>query len=120
MERSIGSCLKNSSLGVLGQVKSLCSNISQMKGSIYQSLLTSLLVLSPHFSGYFLNFVDSMKNSLLCTNQVRCNDIVVNDVPKICDEDSMQAIHHLCTDMKLPLEIHGPVPYLRIFKPDDS
>ena len=61
-----------------------------------------------------LNFVDSMENSILCTNQVRYNGYTVNDAPKLCDSNSSHSIISENKDTELKLEMYGPVSYLQI------
>ena len=63
-----------------------------------------------------LNFTSEMKDSLLCTNQVRANGIIVEDVPNRFDvlQTSRQAIILPDKDIVLPLEMSGPVPYLPV------
>ena len=75
-----------------------------------------------------LDFSTTMQNSLLCTNQVRSNGIIVDDVPKSIDirQLSEQAIifpnseNNVNDNIKLPLYMHGPVPYLPVRKPSDE
>ena len=63
-----------------------------------------------------------MKHSLLCTNQVRYNGIIVDDTPKIIDvlNKSHQAIiipKDDEDDIHIPISLHGPVPYVPVRKP---
>ena len=67
-----------------------------------------------------LDFSKSMTHSILCTNQVRHNGVIVNDTPKICDRNSTQDIKIPKDDISLPLEMNGPIPYLPISKPTQN
>ena len=69
-----------------------------------------------------LDFTNNMKHSLLCTNQVRSNGIIVEDVPIAIDitKQSRQAIivpQDNSNNIHIPLLMHGPVPYIPIRKP---
>ena len=64
-----------------------------------------------------LKFSDTMIHSLLCTNQVRHHVVIVNDVPKACDQNSPQDIRVDDRKYIIPLEMNGPIPYLPISKP---
>ena len=69
-----------------------------------------------------LDFTDKMQHSILCTNQVRANNIVVDDVPKLFDYEnkSKQAITLQESGILFPILFHGPVPFLPIRYPSDS
>ena len=64
-----------------------------------------------------LNFTDTMTHSILCTNQVRHQGVIVNDVPKVCDPNSTQDIRVDKENIVMPLEMNGPIPYIPISKP---
>ena len=60
-----------------------------------------------------------MTNSILCTNQARHNGVIVNDIPKIIDNNSPQCITFPNDNVHLPLLMKGPVPILPISKPNN-
>ena len=66
-----------------------------------------------------LDFTDSISNSLLCTNQVRANGVIVSDAPKAIDvtETSKQSIIFPESNHHLPLYYRGPIPFIRVRKP---
>ena len=67
-----------------------------------------------------LDFTNTMTHSILCSNQARCNDVRVNDVPRICDNDSSQSVYFPKDGVEFPLSMHGPVAYLDISYPTDE
>ena len=69
----------------------------------------------------FLNFTDSMDHSLLCPMQARTNGVIINDIPRnLCpDEADSQCIHFPVEKVRIPIEFHGPIPYLPIRYPSD-
>lgn len=69
-----------------------------------------------------LDFSNNMRHSLLCTNQVRSNGIIVDDTPKLIDvlQRSHQAIivpQDDEDDIHIPISLHGPVPFIPVRKP---
>ena len=66
-----------------------------------------------------LDFTSTMENSILCTNQARSNGIIIDDVPKLFDMkgDSTQAATFPENNTSIPIEFHGPVPFLPIRYP---
>ena len=66
-----------------------------------------------------LDFVKSMKYSILCTNQSRAHGVYFYDVPRIFDfkNDKPQTIHFKEQGVTLDLEMIGPVPFLSVRKP---
>ena len=67
-----------------------------------------------------LDFTKTMTNSILCTNQARHNGIIVNDIPKIIDNNSPQCITFPDNNVHLPLLMKGPVPILPISRPNHN
>ena len=69
-----------------------------------------------------LDFTSNMEHSLFCTNQVRANGIIVDDVPKCYDykNKSRQAIYLPANDIALPLLQHGPTLYLPVRYPSQE
>ena len=67
-----------------------------------------------------LNFSDTMTHSLLCTNQARHHGVIINDVPKVCDQSSSQDMRINDGKYIIPLEMNGPIPYLPISKPTNE
>ena len=55
-----------------------------------------------------LDFMTSMKNSILCTNQARHNGVVIHDDSKIIDRSSPQCILFPSHNVQLPLAMRGP------------
>ena len=69
-----------------------------------------------------LDFSDSMEHSLLCPNQSRMHNVIVNDVPKCLDVQniSTHSVIFPSHDIELPLHMHGPVSYLPVRYPTES
>ena len=69
-----------------------------------------------------LDFTSDMQHSLFCTNQIRANNVIVDDVPKCYDitGQSQQAIIIPEKDIILPLLVHGPTLYLPVRYPTDQ
>ena len=69
-----------------------------------------------------LDFTSTMEHSILCSNQARCAGIIVNDVPKILDvqNTSTQSVIFPTDNVNIPIDFHGPVPYLPIRYPSDE
>ena len=63
------------------------------------------------------HFTDTMTHSILCTNQVRHHVIIVNDIPKICDNSSTQDIRIKENNIVMSVEMNGPIPYIPISRP---
>ena len=70
----------------------------------------------------FLNFTDSMNDSILVPMQALQNNIVIDDVPKgMCYHGvSTQSIFIPDTNIKIPIEFNGPIPYVKIRYPSDT
>ena len=68
-----------------------------------------------------LDFTQEMQHSLFCTNQLRANGLIVEDVPKLYDVTgkSRQAIILPGNNVILPLLRHGPTTYLPVRYPTD-
>ena len=64
-----------------------------------------------------LDFTETMRHSILCTNQARHNGVIVNDIPRIIDRSSPQCITFPSHNINLPLSMKGPVPVLNVSKP---
>ena len=59
-----------------------------------------------------MDFTRTMTNSLLCPNQARHNNVIINNIPRCYDSKSE---FHICfpdSDVKLPLERYGPTACL--------
>ena len=69
-----------------------------------------------------LDFSDSMENSLLCTNQVRCHGVVVDDCPIFLDQlnRSTHSVYFPNQDVRLPLSMKGPISYLPVRYPSEE
>ena len=62
-----------------------------------------------------------MNDSILVPMQAHQNNIVIDDIPKeLCyHEVSTQSIFIPETNLKIPIEFHGPIPYVKIRNPSD-
>ena len=69
-----------------------------------------------------LDFTGSMTNSLLCTNQVRANGLIVDDIPPAFDRlgNSTFSIYDLDKQIRLPLQNKGPIPHLNVRYPTND
>ena len=67
-----------------------------------------------------LDFTQSMNHSILCTNQSRMHGIKINDVPQLCEHNSQQNIIIPTAHSTLPIQFHGPVPYIHVRHPTDA
>ena len=67
-----------------------------------------------------LNFTSTMNHSILCTNQARHAGLIISDVPKALDTSSTQDIRFKDSDIKLDIEMNGPIPYIPISKPNQE
>ena len=66
-----------------------------------------------------LHFSKTTIHSLLCTNQARHHGIIIEDVPRAVDptNKSRQALFTPDTNLELPIQMNGPVPFLPVRKP---
>ena len=71
---------------------------------------------------HYLDFTNTMEHSIICTNQARANNVIVNDCPKIFDQTnvSTQSIIFPNSSNEIPINFHGPVPYIPIRYPTDN
>ena len=69
-----------------------------------------------------LDFTNDMQHSLFCTNQIRANGILVEDIPKHYDVtgQSRQAIIIPERNLTFPLLVHGPTLYLPVRYPTET
>ena len=67
-----------------------------------------------------LNFKDSMRHSILCTNQARHHGTIVNDTPKLFDQMSSQSIITHEDNTEIRLDMYGPVAYVQVTTPTES
>ena len=69
-----------------------------------------------------LDFTSTMENSIVCTNQARANNIIINDCPKLFDltHTSTQSVIIPDNSIEIPIHYHGPVPYIPIRYPTDE
>jgi hypothetical protein len=65
---------------------------------------------------YSLDFTDSMEDSILCSNQTRANDVLVDDIPPCFDfrGDSSHSITFPSQDVQLKLKLHNAISYLPV------
>ena len=68
----------------------------------------------------YLNFTDTMKHSILCTNQARHGGVIINDTPRILDSSSTQDMRINNGENILHLEMNGPIPYLPVSRPTQN
>ena len=70
----------------------------------------------------FLDFTQSMEDSILVPMQARQNGVIIDDVPKnLCHYGtSTQSMFVPQTNFKAPIEFNGPIPFVRIRYPTDS
>ena len=63
-----------------------------------------------------------MEHSIICTNQARANNVIVNDCPKIFDltNTTTQSIIFYNNSNEIPIHFHGPVSYIPIRYPTDD
>ena len=59
-----------------------------------------------------LDFTNSMKHSISCTNQDRHNSLLINDTPRIIDRNCPQCITFPNSETHIPLYKKGPAPVL--------
>merc|ERR1712224_235191 len=62
-----------------------------------------------------------MEHSILCTNQARHNNIIIDDAPLAADvrKSSTQSIIIPSAETSFPLRMHGPVAFLSVRYPTD-
>jgi hypothetical protein len=67
-----------------------------------------------------LFFGHRMQHSFLCPNQLRVNNVIVNDTPRQFDKDSTHSI--IIDDVTIPLDMRGVVSYFETRAPrqDDN
>ena len=70
----------------------------------------------------FLDFTDSMNDSIVVPMQARLNHVIVNDVPRsLCSYNvSTQSIIFPENNAEIPIEYNGPIPFFRARYPSDS
>ena len=70
----------------------------------------------------FLDFTKDMEHSILVPMQARVNGSVINDVPRnLCpNNSSTQSIILPNGKDEIPIEFHGPIPYVRVRYPTDE
>ena len=70
----------------------------------------------------FLDFTNSMNDSILVPMQARHNNVVIDDVPKgLCYHGiSTQSLFVPGTDVRIPISFHGPIPYIHVRYPSDT
>ena len=69
-----------------------------------------------------LDFTDSMTHSLVCTNQARMNNVIIDDIPTTLDLNgrSTHSVYFPDQDIRIPLQLHGPISYLPVRYPTDE
>jgi hypothetical protein len=69
-----------------------------------------------------LNFTKSMKHSLLCPNQARMNNVVIDDCPIALDPSnrSTHSIYFPQMDIRLPLLSKFPISFLPVRRPTEE
>ena len=67
-----------------------------------------------------LDFSSTMENSILCTNQSRSNNIIIDDVPKQFGGKNHAMILPGADLEPIPFLMHGPVSYLNVRYPSDD
>ena len=70
----------------------------------------------------FLNFTDTMEHTILVPMQARENGVIIDDVPsRLCPYNkSTQSIYFPEENSRIPIEFHGPIPFIRIRYPTDA
>ena len=63
-----------------------------------------------------LDFTETMEHSLLCENQARSNNVVVDSVPTTLDHSgtSTHSVYFPEQDVRFPLSMRGPTSYLPV------
>jgi hypothetical protein len=69
-----------------------------------------------------LDFRDSMEHSLLCVNQSRIDEVLLDDVPQFLDyhNRSTHLVYFPLEDVCIPLAMTGPVSYIPVCYPSDQ
>ena len=69
-----------------------------------------------------LDFTDSMTHSLVCTNQARMNNVIIDDIPTTLDLNgrSTHSVYFPEQDIRIRLQLHGPISYLPIRYPTEE
>ena len=67
-----------------------------------------------------LDFSSTMMNSILCTNQSRANNIIIDDVPKQFGGQNHAMIIPNTELEPISFNMHGPVSYLNVRYPSDD
>lgn len=69
-----------------------------------------------------LDFTETMEHSLLCENQARSNNVVVDGVPTTLDHSgtSTHSVYFPEQDVRFPLSVRGPTSYLPVLYPTDD
>jgi len=75
-----------------------------------------------HLYSYQCWFIPSLDVNLLCVDQLRANDIKVNDIPliRLREEERTNESHSImCTDtgLHIPLEFNKPISYFKCRAP---
>lgn len=70
----------------------------------------------------FLDFSDSMTDSILVLIQARLNNVIINDIPKsLCPyKVSTQSVIFPDPELEIPIEYNGPNSFFRGSYPTDS
>ena len=70
----------------------------------------------------FLDFTKDMEHSILVPMQARMNGVVINDIPiNLCPySTSTQSMILPDKKVEIPIEFHGPIPYIRVRYPTDD
>jgi hypothetical protein len=64
-----------------------------------------------------LFFGDRLNHSLLCPNQLRCNGLIVEDIPKQFSSSSMHSIFDPISRVRIPLHLRGAISYFESHPP---
>ena len=69
-----------------------------------------------------LDFTKSMEHSILCPNQARCNNVIIDDIPLHLDHRELSTHSIIFPDesVNLPLEMRGCTSYLPVRYPTDQ
>ena len=70
----------------------------------------------------FLDFTDSMNDTIVVPMQARLNSVIINDVPKmLCPyKVSTQSVIFPESKKEVPIEFNGPIPFFKARYPTDS
>jgi len=71
---------------------------------------------------HFLDFTNSMENTILVPMQARINGVTIDDVPKtLCPHNMLsESIYFIDEDIRIPIEYHGPIPHVKSRYPTDD